>query len=126
MCKIINCSNGVDILGSFNTVINNSFTQNKKGVRVSGGSNNNINFNNFVGNTKFGVKNIKQPGFEADDIIGTLSKKVAKEHPDMGVVIVTGDMDTLQLVTDQISVYAPKRGMSDPISYDKKANVFLS
>jgi hypothetical protein len=56
--KFQDCSNGVDILGSSNTVINNSFTLNKKGVRASGGSNNKINFNNLVGNTRFGVKNI--------------------------------------------------------------------
>ncbi len=52
-------------------------------------------------------------GFEADDIIATLSKKIGTQHPDFETVIVTGDMDTLQLVDDRTRVYAPKKGMSD-------------
>lgn len=58
-------------------------------------------------------------GYEADDIIGTISKKLIN-NKDIEVLILTGDMDTLQLVNDHIRVYTPKRGLSDPIIYDEK------
>jgi len=63
-------------------------------------------------------------GYEADDIIGTISKKLIGN--DIDVLILTGDMDTLQLVggpparAGNIKVYTPKRGLSDPIIYDEK------
>ncbi len=63
-------------------------------------------------------------GYEADDIIGTISKKLTGK--DIEVLILTGDMDTLQLVSGpsaragNIKVYTPKRGLSDPIIYDEK------
>ncbi|MFA5993927.1 MAG: DNA polymerase I [Parcubacteria group bacterium] len=56
-------------------------------------------------------------GFEADDVIGTLAKQAdAKEG--LETVIVTGDLDTLQLVTEKTTVYALRRGMSDVVIYD--------
>src|SRR5271170_2642242 len=45
----------------------------------------------------FGVKVFKKPGFEADDLIATLAEQFRGE-PDVQVVILTGDRDTLQLV----------------------------
>ena len=57
-------------------------------------------------------------GYEADDIIGTISKKLISK--DIEVLILTGDLDTLQLVNGHIRVYTPKRGLSDPIIYDEK------
>jgi len=57
-------------------------------------------------------------GYEADDIIGTISQKLIDK--DIEVLILTGDMDTLQLVGDKIKVYMPKRGLSDTIIYDEK------
>ncbi len=63
-------------------------------------------------------------GYEADDIIGTISKKLTSKG--IEVLILTGDMDTLQLVSGpparagNIKVYTPKRGLSDPIIYDEK------
>jgi len=63
-------------------------------------------------------------GYEADDIIGTISKKLIGR--DIEVLILTGDMDTLQLVSGpparagNIKVYTPKRGLSDPVIYDEK------
>src|SRR3989338_6615542 len=41
----------------------------------------------------------EKEGFEADDLIGTLAKKIEREQGDFEVIIVTGDLDTLQLVT---------------------------
>ena len=58
-------------------------------------------------------------GFEADDLIGTLSKKAEKDGFD--VEIVTGDTDALQLVTDKIKVLTTRKGISDTVLYDEKA-----
>ncbi len=60
----------------------------------------------------------EKEGFEADDVIGTLSCEVPK---DMETIIVTGDLDELQLVNDKTKVYTMKRGFSDTILYDEKA-----
>ena len=48
------------------------------------------------------------PGFEADDVIGTIADK-AKED----VVIVTGDRDQLQLINDRIKLYMPVAGLAN-------------
>jgi DNA polymerase-1 len=54
---------------------------------------------------------VSVPGYEADDVIATLA--VAAETADMSVLIVTGDRDALQLVTDEITVLMTRRGISD-------------
>ncbi len=58
-------------------------------------------------------------GFEADDVIGTLSVQAA----DKGIetMIVTGDMDTLQLIQPLVKVYTMRRGITDTIIYDVAA-----
>lgn len=48
-------------------------------------------------------------GFEADDVIGTLAKRFTAGG-EYKVVIVSGDMDTMQLVDEYISVLTPKKG----------------
>lgn len=53
------------------------------------------------------------PGFEADDCVGTLSKQ--GEAAGVDVVIVTGDTDTLQLVTDHVKVYTLRKGLKDMV-----------
>jgi DNA polymerase-1 len=45
---------------------------------------------------------LEMDGYEADDLIGTVAKKVG---PEVDVVIITGDKDILQLVNDRIQVY---------------------
>ena len=53
----------------------------------------------------FQIPILQAEGFEADDVIGTLSKKAAEEgHP---VYIVSNDKDMLQLVNDQVKVLNP-------------------
>src|SRR4051812_18221128 len=53
-----------------------------------------------------GVPVLTYPGFEADDVIGTLAVRGAADgHP---VAIVTGDKDFFQLVNDQIKVFNPR------------------
>jgi DNA polymerase-1 len=59
---------------------------------------------------------VEVPSFEADDVIGTLSRKA--EAAGLDVVILTGDLDVLQLVTDHVRVFASRRGLSDTIVYD--------
>ncbi len=54
------------------------------------------------------IARFELPGFEADDIIGTL----AKRH-DFKTIIYTGDKDSFQLVDEDTSVYFTKRGISD-------------
>lgn len=58
-----------------------------------------------------GIRVIEQEGFEGDDIIGSLSKIFAT--PELGVKIITGDRDTLQLVSEHADVMLTKKGISD-------------
>ncbi|HEX5417804.1 MAG TPA: 5'-3' exonuclease H3TH domain-containing protein, partial [Chloroflexota bacterium] len=60
-------------------------------------------------------------GFEADDVLGTLSARAAEQG--LEVVIVSGDTDALQLVSDQVRVLMPRKGMSDTVLYDPAAVV---
>jgi DNA polymerase-1 len=61
------------------------------------------------------------PGFEADDIIGTLAEKF-KRIPDLKIIILSGDNDTLQLVDDEkIVAQIIKTGITNTIFYDEKA-----
>ncbi|MGP0630588.1 DNA polymerase I [Nitrospina sp. 32_T5] len=48
----------------------------------------------------FNIKSLRKPGFEADDIIGTLARE--GEKAGMDVTIVSGDKDMMQLITDKI------------------------
>ncbi len=56
------------------------------------------------------------PGYEADDIIGTISRMA--EEAGISVVIVTGDGDALQLVSDTTKVLMTKKGISEVEIYD--------
>ncbi len=62
----------------------------------------------------------EQRGYEADDLVGSLAKQITKKHQDVQVIISTGDLDILQLVDDDISVYTMKRGLSEMIKYDQE------
>lgn len=68
----------------------------------------------------FGIPIFEVPGFEADDIIGTLVDRFAQDE-DCMIVIASGDMDTLQLVdNERIVVYTLRKGIEDTIIYDEK------
>lgn len=68
----------------------------------------------------FGIPVYEQAGFEADDIIGTLAEK-AKTERDLQTIIVTGDLDTLQLVDkDRVVVFTLRKGMSDTVTYNER------
>ncbi|MBT6602094.1 MAG: DNA polymerase I [Nitrospina sp.] len=51
----------------------------------------------------YGLSSIRRPGFEADDIIGTLAKKGTQEGLD--VVIVSGDKDMMQLISSNVHMF---------------------
>ncbi|MDB5100798.1 MAG: polymerase [Cyanobacteria bacterium RYN_339] len=59
----------------------------------------------------FDIPIYEQAGFEADDVIGTVATRAAAEGYD--VLILTGDRDAFQLVTDKVKVLYPKSGASD-------------
>ncbi|MEK7519024.1 MAG: DNA polymerase, partial [Patescibacteria group bacterium] len=66
----------------------------------------------------FGFPVVEQKGVEADDVIGTLAHRLAKEQAH--VVILTGDMDTMQLVSKNVSVYSLRKGLNDTVLYTPK------
>ena len=59
----------------------------------------------------FRIRHLTYAGYEADDIIATLTTQALAEG--MEVLILTGDRDSLQLVTDDSTVLYPMRGVSD-------------
>lgn len=65
-----------------------------------------------------GIPNVSSPGFEADDCIGTLSSRFGQE---MDVLVLTGDHDMLQLVSDRTSVIIMKKGHGNYMVYTPEA-----
>ena len=59
----------------------------------------------------FGISQFEIEGYEADDIIATITKRAEKEGAE--VLICTGDRDSFQLVSDKTTVLYPKRGVSE-------------
>jgi DNA polymerase-1 len=62
------------------------------------------------------IPTVELEGYEADDLLATLTKHLRQEGNE--VLIVTGDRDILQLVGDGVSVIMTRRGISDVIRYD--------
>lgn len=54
------------------------------------------------------VPYLAMPGFEADDLIGTMASKYSSSA--LEIYIVSGDKDFMQLVTDNVFLYSPKKG----------------
>ncbi len=83
----------------------------------------------------FNIPIYDAPGFEADDVLGTIVEKI---HPlrhsdtsplatgeagrgDIDIIIASGDMDTMQLIDDKkVQVYTLKKGINDTILYDEE------
>ena len=55
-----------------------------------------------------GIPSIDRPGYEADDLIGTLAKGWVESNADKKCVIVTADKDMMQLVNEQVSIWDGK------------------
>ncbi len=68
----------------------------------------------------FGIPIYEQSGFEADDVIGTLVCQAENAEENIENIIVTGDLDALQLISSQTKVYALRRGMSDTVIYGEE------
>ncbi len=63
----------------------------------------------------------EHPGFEADDMLGTIVAQL-QDQDDIAIIIASGDMDTLQLVSgEKVQVYTLKRGLNDTIIYNEAA-----
>lgn len=63
----------------------------------------------------FNIPICEQEGYEADDVIGTIAHQ--QKGKNIETIIVTGDLDTLQLVDKQTKVYTFKRGINDSVLY---------
>ncbi len=66
----------------------------------------------------FSVPVYKKKGYEADDVVGTLAKEGAKKN--LKVLIVTGDLDILQLVDKNVGVFTLRKGFRDTVVYNPK------
>jgi DNA polymerase-1 len=65
----------------------------------------------------FGFTNIKVDGYEADDVIASLTKRAREQGLD--VMVVSGDRDVYQLVEDGVRVMTTSRGVTDTKIYDR-------
>ena len=72
-----------------------------------------------------GYQVIEKPGFEADDILGTLAG-LAKINDDLNFIIVTGDKDSLQLIKDNVKVKIMTTKFGKPITTDYDEETIIS
>lgn len=64
----------------------------------------------------------EKQGFEADDVLGTLATEICEGNGhSCDVLIVTGDLDTLQLVNKCVKIYTLRKGITDTAVYDEDA-----
>lgn len=69
----------------------------------------------------FGIKTFEKPGYEGDDLIGTFAE-IFKREKDLKIIILTGDLDSLQLIEDgKVYVETFKKGISETMVYDPQA-----
>ncbi|EKE14908.1 MAG: hypothetical protein ACD_12C00246G0011 [uncultured bacterium] len=64
-----------------------------------------------------GIERMEKDGYEADDLIGTITRIF--ENSKFRVVILTGDKDIFQLITDNVFVAAPQLGLANIKIFDK-------
>ncbi len=67
----------------------------------------------------FKIPVFEKKGLEADDLIGTISKKVSEKNPKLETYIISGDLDVLQLIDKKTKVYTLGRGIKETVIYDK-------
>lgn len=69
--------------------------------------------------TALNIPQFEMEGYEADDLIGTISRQVCEKDPPVPAVIISSDKDMLQLVTECVHVWMPARGKEGvEIEYD--------
>jgi len=66
--------------------------------------------------TAFNIPIFELDGYEADDLIGTICSQLDAEK-NLEKIIITGDLDTLQLIDKKTAVYTMSRGLSDSVLY---------
>lgn len=67
----------------------------------------------------FDIEVVEHPGFEADDVLGTLVKKIKDKK--VRIIVASGDMDTMSLLEDpRVRMYTLKTGIKDVVLYDAK------
>jgi DNA polymerase-1 len=71
----------------------------------------------------FGYSNVRVEGYEADDVIASLTERALQASPPVPVMIVTGDRDVFQLIDEQglVKVMATARGITETKIYDRQA-----
>jgi len=71
----------------------------------------------------FEVPIFEKQGFEADDVIGTIVNLSLKQQisPKVEIFIITGDLDALRLVNENVKVFTLRKGLKDTIIYDIEA-----
>ena len=69
----------------------------------------------------FGFANVRVDGWEADDVIATMTRQAREQE--IPVMIVTGDRDAYQLVGDGVRVMSTSRGVTDTKIYDREGVV---
>ena len=67
----------------------------------------------------FDIPILEKEGYEADDIIGTITNRIPEEDG-LEIIIVSGDMDLLQLVRPGVKVYGMRKGITDTVLYDEE------
>ncbi|MFH0857089.1 MAG: DNA polymerase I [bacterium] len=72
----------------------------------------------------FHIPVYEKSGYEADDVIGTIAHKLSvgndmQKNEKVEILIVTGDLDTLQLINEHTKIYTLKKGLSDVVIYDE-------
>jgi DNA polymerase I len=66
----------------------------------------------------FGIPMYSLPGYEADDVIGALARQA--EAKGLETIIVSGDLDPLQLVTPRIKLMTTRQGFQNTVIYDEE------
>lgn len=67
-----------------------------------------------------GIQIYDKPGYEADDIIGTLTVEAEAADKKLKIIIASGDLDTTQLVKDdRVVVFTMRKGIADTVLYDE-------
>jgi DNA polymerase-1 len=68
---------------------------------------------------EFDVPVFAKEGFEADDLIATITRKILENSQNIDVYILSGDLDNIQLVNDRVYVYTLGKGIKDTVTYDR-------
>ncbi|MHB1568301.1 MAG: DNA polymerase I [Solirubrobacteraceae bacterium] len=68
----------------------------------------------------FGYLNLKVDGYEADDVIASLTEVAKRHDPPIEVMVVTGDRDAYQLVDERVRIMTTSRGITDTRVYDRQ------